>query len=234
MFNYNMMPDFTDLPLVSGQQTPDVQSSLNLGAEAFQKSLWNWLPGQREHGWMELSNLSLPHKDMEGLEKRVTPDIMDHQLEQSSRDAILAMVLKTNSQESGIPAFITSFPSAQLLNSLMHLFFRSEVLKTDSWIHLPTFCPRTQRPEFNGIVVAAGAILSSVPTGIYPFVIFLIHPAKSFSEKARICNPRNSSIRITYHCESVLHHEQEPNSHMNSLKKTIAELESYKSCKLML
>jgi hypothetical protein len=168
MFNYNMIPDFNDIPLDSGQQTPDVRSSINLGAEAFQKSLWNWLPGQREHGWMELPNLSLPHKDMEGLEKRVTPDIIDHQVEQSSRDAILAMVLNTNSQESGIPAFITSFPSAQLLNSLMHLFFRSEVLKTDSWIHLPTFRPRTQRPEFNGIVIAAGAILSSVPTGNYP------------------------------------------------------------------
>jgi hypothetical protein len=151
-----------------GQETPDVQSSISLGAEAFSKSLWNWLPGQREHGWMELSNLSLPHHEIEGLENRPTPNMIDHHLEQSSRDAILAMVLNANAQESGIAKVVTSFPSAQLLNSLMHLFFRSEVLKTDSWIHLPTFHPRSQRPEFNGIVVASGAILSPVPTGTFP------------------------------------------------------------------
>jgi hypothetical protein len=179
MLNYNVIPDL-DEPLDSGQQTPDVRSSINLGAEAFQKSLWNWLPGQREHAWMELPNLSLPHKDMEGLEKRITSDIIEPQLEQSSRDAILAMVLKTNSQENGISAFVTSFPSAQLLNSFMHLFFRSELSKTDSWIHLPTFRPRTQRPEFNGIVVAAGAIVSSVPTGNNPIPCDLLVSHSSF------------------------------------------------------
>jgi hypothetical protein len=157
-----------DSTVDKGQETPDVQSSISLGAEAFSKSLWNWLPGQREHGWMELSNLSLPHHEIEGLENRPTPNMIDHHLEQSSRDAILAMVLNANAQESGIAKVVTSFPSAQLLNSLMHLFFRSEVLKTDSWIHLPTFHPRSQRPEFNGIVVASGAILSPVPTGTFP------------------------------------------------------------------
>jgi hypothetical protein len=165
MLNYNMIPDYNDMPLDHGQQTPDVQPSITMGAEAFRKSLWNWLPGQREHAFMEVSNLSLSHKDMEGLEHRASPDIIDYQLEQSSRDDILAMVLSTNSQQSGVPRVITSFPSTQLLNSLMHFFLRSEVAKTDSWIHLPTFCPRTQRPEFNAIVIAAGAILSSVPTG---------------------------------------------------------------------
>jgi hypothetical protein len=172
MFNYNTIPDVDDPPLDRGQQTPDVQSSINLGAEAFQKSLWNWLPSQREHGYLEIPNLSLPHKDMEGLENRAGPDIIDHQLEQSSRDAILAMVLNTHSQRSGILRVITSFPSAQLLNSLMHFFLISEAAKTDSWIHLPTFRPRTQIPEFNGIVIAAGAILSAVPTGIFPLMPF--------------------------------------------------------------
>jgi len=166
--NRSMVFDNIDPALDRGQKTPDVQISINLGAEAFSKSLWNWLPGQCEHGWMELGNLSLPYKDIEGLENRSTPDLLDNRLEQSSRDAILAMVLSTSGQESGIARAITSFPSAQLLNSFIHLFFRSEVSKADSWIHLPTFHPRTQRPELNGILVAAGAILSTVPTGNYP------------------------------------------------------------------
>jgi hypothetical protein len=166
MFNYNMFTDYNDPPPDRGQQTPDVQPSISLGTEAFRKSLWNWLPGQLEHAFMEVSNLSLSHKDMEGLESRGAPDIIDHQLEQSARDDILAMVLNMNSQQSGISRVITSFPSTQLLNRLMHLFLRSEVAKTDSWIHLPTFRPRVQRPEFNGIVIASGAILSPVPTGM--------------------------------------------------------------------
>ncbi len=178
ILSYNVMTDFDDPPLDPGQQTPDVQSSISLRTEAFQKSLWNWLPSQREHGYTEIPNLSLPHKDMEGLENRVAPEVIDHQLEQSSRDAILAMVLNTNSQKSGILRVIASFPSAQLLNSLMHFFLISEFAKMDSWIHLPTFCPRNHIPELNGIVIAAGAILSPVPTGMPPHTTFLLLLAK--------------------------------------------------------
>lgn len=52
----------------------------------------------------------------------------------------------------------------RLLESLMHLFFRAELSRTDSWIHIPTFKPQAQRPELNGIVIAAGALLSKNPT----------------------------------------------------------------------
>jgi len=45
------------------------------------------------------------------------------------------------------------------------LFLKCEATNPHSWIHLPTFRPRTQGPEFNGIVIASGAILSTVPTG---------------------------------------------------------------------
>ena len=168
MFNYDMLSDLNDPPLDLGQVTPDVQPSINLGAEAFRKSLWTWLPGQLEHAFMEVSNLSLTNKDMEGLESRGSPEIIDHQLEQSSRDDILAMVLSMNSQHGGISRVIMSFPSTQLLNRLMHLFLKSETTNAHSWIHLPTFCPRNQGPVFNGIVVASGAVLSAVPTGLFP------------------------------------------------------------------
>lgn len=163
-FNFNMLPDYSDPPLDHGQQTPDVRGTISLGTEAFQKSLWNWLPEQREHGFNEISDLSLPHKDMESLEGRAPAEMLEHQLDQSSRDAILTMLITTYSHETNIPRVVTSFPCAQLLDSLMHVFFKSEMSKTDSWIHFPTYRPQNQRPEFNGIVVAAGAILSPVPT----------------------------------------------------------------------
>jgi hypothetical protein len=46
----------------------------------------------------------------------------------------------------------------------MHLFFQAELSRTDSWLHIPTFKPQTQRPELNGIVIAAGAVLSKITT----------------------------------------------------------------------
>lgn len=146
------------------QQAPDdVRSSINAGAEAFERSLWRWAPQKQEHAYAEQVNLSLPYKDLQSLEARLGPEILAHRLEQNSRDRILAMLLST-CEPVNVPRVVTSFPSAEVLESLMHLFFRSESTKTDSWIHLPTFRPQSQRPEMNGIVVAAGALLSTVPT----------------------------------------------------------------------
>ena len=99
---------------------------------------------------------------MQTLEPRHGPDVLDQTLEQTSRDKILAMLL-SGCKPSKVSRIVASFPSAEQLDSLMHSFFRSEVHRTDSWIHLPTFSIQSQRPELNGIVVAAGAVLSGVP-----------------------------------------------------------------------
>jgi hypothetical protein len=162
MWNHNVLPGQDDR-LDCGQETPDVRSGINAGAEAFQKSLWRWKPVQQEHAYSEQVNLSLPYKDMQNLETRLAPDILDQRIEATSRDRILAMLLST-CEPANVSRVVTSFPSADLLDSLMHLFFRTELSRTDSWIHLPTFRPQVQRPELNGMVVAAGAVLSAVPT----------------------------------------------------------------------
>ena len=162
MWNYNVPPEQEDR-LDRGQETPDVRSGINAGAEAFQKSLWRWKPVQQEHAHSEQVNLSLPYKDMQNLETRLAPDILDQRIEATSRDRILAMLLST-CDPANVSRVVTSFPSADLLDSLMHLFFRTELSRTDTWIHLPTFRPQVQRPELNGMVVAAGAVLSAVPT----------------------------------------------------------------------
>jgi len=147
---------------------------------------------------------------MEGFENRASPDIIDHQLEQSSRDDILAMVLSTNSQQNGASRVITSFPSTQLLNSLMHLFLRSETTKTDSFIHLPTFRPRTQRPEFNGIIIAAGAILSSVPTGMTPFSCLLVGTLTLLVRKLGFAIQETVRLAIPAIVSPLRHHEVMP------------------------
>jgi hypothetical protein len=162
IFNYGAAPEIERERLVRDTRTPDVSTGISAGAEAYQKSFWQWKPAQQDHAHAEQVNLSLPYKDILNLEPRHDPDVLDQTLEQTSRDKILAMLL-SDCTASNVSRVVASFPSAELLDSLMHSFFRSEVHRTDSWIHLPTFRVQTQRPELTGIVVAAGAVLSGVP-----------------------------------------------------------------------
>lgn len=163
-FNFSVFPDSViGQELNGGQKTPDVSTGINLSTVAFEKSLWLWAPNPTDTAYAQQGNLSLPRKDMIPLEARLGPDLLDQRLEQNSRDNILAMLLKT-CEPGNVSRVVTSFPSADLLDSLIHLFFRSELSQIDSWIHLPTFRPQSQRPEFNGIIIAAGAIQSAIPT----------------------------------------------------------------------
>jgi hypothetical protein len=161
-WNYGAIPEPERERPVRETRTPDVSTGISAGAEAFQKSIWGWKPVQQDHAHAEQVNLSLPYKDMQSLEPRHGPDVLDQTLEQISRDEILAMLL-SGCKPPNVSRVVTSFPSAELLDSLMHSFFRSEVHRTDSWIHLPTFRVQSQRPILSGIVVAAGAVLSGVP-----------------------------------------------------------------------
>lgn len=128
------------------QQTPDVSSGICAGAEAYQKSVWRWNPSQKEHANPEQVNLSIPYQDIQILEARLAPDIIDQRIEHYSRDRILAMLLST-CEPGNVSKVVTSFPSADLLDSLMHLFFRSELQSTDAFLHLPTFRPQNQLPS---------------------------------------------------------------------------------------
>jgi hypothetical protein len=163
VMDLNVAEEENDLALERGQATPNLHSGIDLGIEAFKKSLWRWTPAQQDRGYAEQVNLALPYKDMSTLESRPTTDVLDHRLEQNSRDGILAMLLST-CEPANIPRVASSFPSAELLDNLLQLFSSSQLSQSDFWIHLPTFRPHGQRPEFNGIVVAAGAVLSSIPT----------------------------------------------------------------------
>jgi Fungal specific transcription factor domain/Fungal Zn(2)-Cys(6) binuclear cluster domain len=147
----------------SGTRTPELRNSINLGTQAFRKSVWQFIPSQEDHGYAEQLNLSLPYQDIDSPEIKLAADlsISNQQLDQSSRDRILAMILST-CEPRMFPRVVSSFPSAELLDNLMHQFFSFELSRTDSWIHLPTFRLNGQRPELTGIIAAAGAVLSTV------------------------------------------------------------------------
>lgn len=137
----------------------------SIGIEAFKKSLWSrWAPTQAENGTVEAINLSIPLKDMQastvdyGFELR----LCEERLDQTCRDRIMAMLFST-CEAAVIPKIVSSFPSAELLDSLMQQYICAHMSQLNAWIHLPTFKPNQSRPEFIGIIIATGAILSPLP-----------------------------------------------------------------------
>lgn len=170
--NYRSIPSCDYDPMHCEESDPpdcespitDLSGGITTGAEAFQKSVWRWKPNSQEHAHNEQKYLSIPFKDMQSLRAQSSSPLepLVPKLGQNPRDEILAMLLGT-CNPSAISQVITSFPSADLLDSLIHEFFRAEVLKSDTWLHVSSFEPHNQRPELNGMIVAAGAILSPIP-----------------------------------------------------------------------
>jgi len=148
-------------PPVSGQHTPVKSTQLALGVEAFQKSQWRWTPNQKDRGNSELENLSVPttiSPKIRVMNWRAVPGRLDH----VARDRILAVMLTTCDFGDRLQA-ISSLPSAEMLDNLMNLYFFSQQQSIDTWIHPGTFQPSTVNPELLAAVVAAGAVLTTVP-----------------------------------------------------------------------
>lgn len=90
--------------------------------------------------------------------------LIGHRLEQGTRDKVLAMVLSSFSQTTTIRRVAASFPSAEVLDTLLHLFLAPQLCLTLSWIHFGTLTLNRQSPEWLGAAAAAGAIFTPIPT----------------------------------------------------------------------
>ncbi|KAI9732762.1 MAG: hypothetical protein M1834_003700 [Cirrosporium novae-zelandiae] len=140
----------------SSEEVPKDRNGIALGTEAFRKSsLGRWIPAHQDHGYAEQPNLSLPvsQSDNPEFDRR----ILGERLASGSRDKILGMVLGS-CQPANVPRVLSSFPSAEMLDSLMQRYFDGQSSQIDSWIHSPSFRPGFQRPELLAAIAAAGAI----------------------------------------------------------------------------
>ena len=142
----------------SGSQTP-------YGAReaAFSRSMWRWVPTKRDHGGADQPHLSLPYANMNSPETRsVARSLLPNQhIDQSVRDQILALILST-CDKSIYSDVVSSFPSAELLDGLMHYYLNTQFLQIDSWFHVPTFIIEEQEPELLIAIIAAGGVISTV------------------------------------------------------------------------
>lgn len=142
----------------------DVDSGIALGAEAYRKSsLANWKPGREEHGYADHANLSVPKSiDSPGSPAFSDYKVLSEPLSQSSRDLVFGMILKS-CRRANRNRIMSSFPSTEMLDSLLQQFFESHVSQIDTWIHVPTFEPNGQCSELLAAVAAAGAVNSPIP-----------------------------------------------------------------------
>lgn len=137
--------------------------SVALGIEAFRQSLWCWIPSREDTGRMEEQNFSLQPEDLSHFSTGFNADmcVTSEVFGSDARDKIFAMILSICEDRSSFTRIVSSFPSADLLDKLMHCFLASHVAQSNTYIHVATLKVSTLRPELLGALVAGGALLSS-------------------------------------------------------------------------
>jgi len=169
--SYNNDIPFSFTPYVQPTILPPTSSNTEISiteedSAIMRKSCWKFVPNRNDSKTTELHHLTVgsespgsssPTKRVNSI-KRASK----YQLCLSTRDKILAMVVKTCA-DSNVAKAVASFPSVDLLEILLEYFLTDETMRACDFIHLPTFNPNTSRPELVAMMVAAGATLTKDP-----------------------------------------------------------------------
>ncbi|KAF4980018.1 hypothetical protein FZEAL_3880 [Fusarium zealandicum] len=177
--SYNMSIPFevsnTTQPTSRGSQTPHTASHTDPGqpaamcTEAFQNSHWRFRPNAKDHAGAEEHYLAIPSvtPDYPSPESRVSLDtetrVTCAKLGGPARDRILMMVVNS-CQSDNLSKAVASFPSAELLDTLLQYYLTSPVTHAVSFLHAASFDPNEKRPELVAAMVASGAVLTSDAT----------------------------------------------------------------------
>lgn len=137
---------------------------VGLGAEAYKRSSFSvWHPAQQDHGGAEVENLSVltaadgsPETQIAVAERCLGED-----LNRAARDQLLSMILRTCKPER-LHFVYKAFPTPEFLDDLLQSFFSHHYRRVDSFIHIPSFHPNEQKPEFLGALAGAGATLTNI------------------------------------------------------------------------
>lgn len=153
----------TNGPTEQIEETNPEPRNLAIGAEAFKKSsITDWTPGHHNSSYEEQGNLSLSADAFIQATRMVSGRIsVTERLALSSRDKILAMVLETCIPINQ-PRTVESFPSAEILDGLVQCFCYWHSKQTDTWMHIPSLNPNTIMTELLGMIIATGAVRTSI------------------------------------------------------------------------
>jgi hypothetical protein len=151
------------------QQQPD--EAVNISAirsrlvKIWTESPWRWNPRKSDTGYTEQPNMSLPSIDANVQDGgRKADRVIKDKLHSSSRDKILAIILSRCRENSVRAKVASSFPSAEVMDSWIHIFLASHLCQVSAWIHYGSFLLNEQSPEWLAIAASAGAVHTPLPT----------------------------------------------------------------------
>ena len=160
-------PRVPDLQTNTGDAV-DIATMRSKLVKVWTESPWRWSPTKHDNAYVEQTNLPLASKDvqmaeMQHISQKIDRVIKD-KLHSSNRDKILALVLSICRSDSTMKRVAASFPSAEVMESWIHIFLASQLCQVSAWIHYGSFSLNEQWPEWLAIAAAAGAVLAPVPT----------------------------------------------------------------------
>lgn len=163
-------------------------------ARAFDRSVWRYTPRDKTNPVTAgEGNLAFPDGQSEGQSPAHIPprNITNERLSYPTRDQLLALVLDSSSREN-TKKIAAGFPSLDLLDGMIQIFFSSPSIDAGSYFHIPTFSPNQIHPVLLACIIAAGAC--STPDdllqklGLALYEVGRVSVAKSIDED-------NSNIR---------------------------------------
>ncbi|KAK0631992.1 hypothetical protein B0T14DRAFT_573301 [Immersiella caudata] len=161
----------SSLGLSNMQQQPQPDETVNISAirsrlvKVWAESPWRWTPKKSDTGYTEQSNMSLPSGDADVQDGgRKTDRVVKDKLYSSSRDRILAIILGRCRENNVRAKVASSFPSAEVMDSWIHIFLASQLCQVSAWIHYGSFSLNEQCPEWLAIAASAGAVQTPLPT----------------------------------------------------------------------
>ncbi|KAK5990311.1 Transcription factor [Cladobotryum mycophilum] len=166
--NVGTMPMEMEVVGPLAQNTIDISQMRENLVNVWTKSPWRWDPAHHDSGYKEQGNLPVSATDAARIQleerRKGIERVIDEKLNQSSRDQVLTVLLSTCHQSGTAGRVAASFPSVEVMDTMVHIFLAAHGCQVSAWIHFPTFTLNTQWPEWIGVAAAAGAVLTPVPT----------------------------------------------------------------------
>ncbi|OAA78066.1 C6 and C2H2 transcription factor RegA-like protein [Akanthomyces lecanii RCEF 1005] len=146
----------------------EVAQMRNALVRGWTESPWRWQPKEHDTGYTELGHMPVSSSQAAKMHLKRGDNkafrVSEEKLEQSGRDRLLSSVLSTCKTDSSRNQVAASFPTVELMDSMIHIFLAAHACQVSGWIHFPSFKLNEQWPEWIGTAAAAGAVSTPVPT----------------------------------------------------------------------
>ncbi|KAG6034555.1 hypothetical protein E4U19_005576 [Claviceps sp. Clav32 group G5] len=126
-------------------------------------SPWRWDPKSDDNGYKEQGYCAVPSNETSSAQFQTSRDRLERvtveKLEQPSRDRVMSILLSQCREPSTANRVASSFPTVDVLDTLIHMFLAAHACQVDSWIHFPTLKLNEQQPDWIAMAAAHGGAM---------------------------------------------------------------------------